>query len=201
MAFGGITGNTDDFWPEGLRDDIEAVNKRIYSTLNNGVYKCGFARTQAAYDEAVTALFETIDWLEERLSRSRYLMGDRITEADWRLFVTLLRFDSVYNHHFKCSRNRLVDFPNLWANARELYQWDGIAGSVHMDQIRYHYYVSHESINPRRIVPVSPAIDWMAPHDRDRLSHSVPPTDRNARPSPPDRRAQPGYARNRAYSE
>ncbi len=199
-AFDAITGNTDDYWPAELRDEIEAVNKRIYSTLNNGVYKCGFARSQAAYDDAVGTLFGTMDWLEDRLSKSRYLMGDRITEADWRLFVTLLRFDSVYHLHFKCNRNRVVDFPNLWGHTRELYQWQDVAGTVNMDHIVRHYHYSHESINPNRIIPINPVINWWEPHHRDRISQSVPPTGRSARPSRPDPQAQQGYAGSRAYS-
>lgn len=167
-AFDGITGNTDDYWPEDLREAIEPVNSRIYDTLNNGVYKCGFATTQEAYDEAVAPLFDTLDWLEERLSKQRYLMGERITEADWRLFTTLVRFDPVYHGHFKCNRRRLVDYPNLWAHTRELYQWPGVAQTVNFDHIRRHYYYSQNSVNPHRIVPVGPDIDFDAPHARDR---------------------------------
>ncbi|MFQ5624293.1 MAG: glutathione S-transferase family protein [Paracoccaceae bacterium] len=168
-AFDGITGNTLDFYPEALRADIDAVNERVYNTLNNGVYRCGFARTQEAYDEAVAELFATLDWLEERLGGSRYLVGDRITEADWRLAVTLFRFETVYHFHFKCTRNRLRDFANLWAYARELYQWPGIAETVRQDHIVNHYYRSHESINPFRIVPAGPRIDWNEPHGRGDL--------------------------------
>ncbi|MEJ2020375.1 MAG: glutathione S-transferase C-terminal domain-containing protein, partial [Maritimibacter sp.] len=144
----------------------EAVNTRVYDTVNNGVYRAGFATTQAAYDEAVTALFDSLDWLEERLSRQRYLMGDRVTEADWRLFPTLVRFDPVYHGHFKCNRKRLADYPNLWAYTRELYQWPGVAETVRPGHFVRHYYYSHESINPHRIVPVGPEIDWMEPHGR-----------------------------------
>jgi putative glutathione S-transferase len=165
-AFDAITGNTLDFWPEDLRAEIATVNARVYATLNNGVYRAGFARTQAAYDEAVAEVFDTLDWLETRLGEARYLMGARLTEADWRLFTTLVRFDAVYHQHFKCARNRLVDFPNLWAFARELYQMPGIAGTVDFDHIRQHYYRSNESINPRRIVPVAPRVDWTEPHRR-----------------------------------
>ena len=166
-AFDHITGNSEDYWPAHMRDEIEEVNARIYSTLNNGVYKSGFATTQAAYDEAVTALFETMDWLEDRLSGNRYLMGDRITEADWRLAVTLFRFDLVYNLHFKCNRARVVDYPNLWAYTRELYQWSGVAETVVFDHFVRHYHYSHESINPHRIIPINPDIDWNAPHGRE----------------------------------
>jgi putative glutathione S-transferase len=169
-AFDELTGNRLDFWPEALRGEIEEVNARIYDTVNNGVYKAGFATSQEAYDEAATALFETLDWLEARLATRRYLMGARVTEADWRLFTTLVRFDAVYHGHFKCSRNRLVDFPALWAYARELYQWPGVAGTVHFDHIRRHYHYSHESINPHRIVPMAPAVDWQEPHRRDHLA-------------------------------
>ena len=165
-AFDGVTGNDLDFWPEEMRDEIEEVNERIYHTLNNGVYKSGFATTQAAYDDAVAALFETMDWLEARLSERRYLMGDRITEADWRLFTTLVRFDPVYHGHFKCNRSRLVDFPNLWAYTRELFQVDGVAATVNFDHIVDHYHRSHTSINPHSIVPMGPDLEWMAPHNR-----------------------------------
>lgn len=168
-AFDGLTGNRDDYWPAEMRDNIEAVNARIYDTVNNGVYKSGFATTQAAYDAAVVPLFDTLDWLEERLASHRYLMGDRITEADWRLATTLFRFDPVYHLHFKCNRRRLVDYPNLWAYARELYQWPGIAETVDFDHIVRHYHYSHESINPHRIVPINPAIDWSRPHGREWL--------------------------------
>ena len=168
-AFDGITGNQLDFWPLVLREAIEEVNTRIYDTLNNGVYRCGFARSQEAYDTAASELFATLDWLEDRLSRSRYLLGDRVTEADWRLVPTLFRFDNVYHFHFKCARNRLMDFPNLWAYTREMYQWPGVAQTLKMEHIRRHYYYSHESVNPTRIVPVAPAIDWMATHGRDQM--------------------------------
>ncbi len=165
-AFDGITGNTLDFWPEAERDAIEEVNARIYDTVNNGVYKSGFATSQEAYDAAVHPLFDTLDWLEERLSQNRYLMGDHITEADWRLFTTLVRFDPVYHLHFKCNRKRLIDYPNLWGYTRELYQVEGVAETVNMDHIVGHYHRSHESINPHRIVPINPVLDFDAPHGR-----------------------------------
>jgi putative glutathione S-transferase len=165
-AFDGITGNTDDYWPKELREAIEPVNARIYDTVNNGVYKSGFATTQAAYEEAVLPLFETLDWIETRLSENRYLMGDRLTEADWRLFTTLIRFDTVYHGHFKCNRRRIVDYPNLWGYTRELYQWPGVRETVDLEHIRRHYHYSHESINPYRIVPIGPALDLDAPHGR-----------------------------------
>lgn len=165
-AFDGITGNTLDFWPQALRKEIETVNERIYDTLNNGVYKAGFATTQRAYNAAVNPLFESLEWLEARLQSKRYLMGDQITEADWRLVTTLFRFDPVYHGHFKCNRKRLVDFPNLWAYTRELYQWDGVKETVNFDHITRHYHYSHETINPHRIVPTGPDLDWLAPHGR-----------------------------------
>ncbi|MDD9708918.1 glutathione S-transferase family protein [Seohaeicola sp. SP36] len=165
-AFDGLTGNTDDYWPEALRDGIEDVNARIYDTVNNGVYKAGFATTQAAYEAGVYPLFETLDWLEKRLSQNRYLLGDRLTEADWRLFPTLVRFDSVYHLHFKCNRKRIVDYPNLWAYTRELYQVPGVAETVNLDHIVRHYHYSHDTINPHRIIPINPILDFDAPHGR-----------------------------------
>ena len=165
-VFDQITGNTDDYWPESLRTDIELINQRIYDTLNNGVYKCGFATTQSAYDAAVKPLFDTLDWLEIHLADNRYLMGERISEADWRLATTLFRFDLVYHTHFKCNRRRIVDYPNRWGYTRELYQWPGVAETVRFDHIVRHYYFSHESINPHRIIPINPVIDWTEPHGR-----------------------------------
>jgi len=165
-AFDGITGNDADYWPEELRDGIERINARVYDTVNNGVYKAGFATTQKAYDAAVGPLFDSLDWLELHLAENRYLMGARLTEADWRLFTTLVRFDAVYHGHFKCNRKRLVDYPNLWAYTRDLYQHPGVAGTVHMDHITRHYHYSHETINPHRIVPVGPELDFDAPHGR-----------------------------------
>ncbi len=165
-AFDGITGNTDDYWPEAMRDQIEKVNARVYSDINNGVYKSGFATSQEAYNAAVGPLFETLDWLEDRLTSNRYLMGDRVTEADWRLFTTLIRFDPVYHLHFKCNRQRLIDYPNLWAYTRELYQWPGVAQTVNFEHIVRHYHYSHETINPHRIIPVNPILDYMESHGR-----------------------------------
>ncbi|OAN86906.1 glutathione S-transferase family protein [Sulfitobacter geojensis] len=165
-AFNDLTGNTDDYWPAELREAIAPVNERIYDTLNNGVYRCGFATTQDAYDEAVGPLFNTLDWIEERLSKNRYLMGAQVTEADWRLFPTLIRFDMVYHLHFKCNRRRIVDYPNLWAYTRELFQWQGVAATVNMDHIVRHYHYSHETINPNRIIPINPQLDFAAPHGR-----------------------------------
>jgi len=168
-AFDEITGNDLDLWPQDLRAALEPVNARIYDTVNNGVYKAGFATTQSAYDEAVGPLFESLDWLEDRLSTARYLMGDRMTEGDWRLFTTLLRFDAVYHGHFKCNRRKLIEYPNLWAYTRDLYQVPGVAGTVFMDHITRHYHYSHDTINPNRIVPIGPRPDFTQPHGREAL--------------------------------
>lgn len=165
-AFNDLTGNMDDYYPENLHKVIDTLNDRIYRDVNNGVYKSGFATTQGAYDDAVYDLFKTLDWIEQHLGGNRYLAGDQITEADWRLFTTLVRFDPVYVLHFKCNRNRIVDFPNLWAYARELYQWDGVADTVNLDHIVRHYHYSHDTINPYRIVPINPVINWNEPHQR-----------------------------------
>ena len=165
-AFNDVTGNTDDLWPQYMHDDIEVVNARIYDTLNNGVYRCGFATTQAAYNEAVHPLFDTLNWIEKRLGTKRYLLGGRLTEADWRLFTTLIRFDAVYHLHFKCNKKRIVDYPNLWAYTRELYQVEGVAETVNLNHIVRHYHYSHESINPNRIIPINPTLNLMAPHGR-----------------------------------
>jgi glutathionyl-hydroquinone reductase len=158
-----------DLYPLHLRPDIDAIAELIYHDVNNGVYKAGFAATQSAYEEAFDALFARLDWLEERLARRRFLVGDQITEADIRLFTTLARFDAVYYSHFKCNLHRLVDYPNLWAYARDLYQRPGFGETVNYDHIKRHYYMTHEQLNPTRIVPKGPAIDWMAPHDRARF--------------------------------
>jgi len=166
-AFDGVGAARGDFYPAGLRDEIDAVNERVYKTLNNGVYRCGFATTQQAYGEAFEALFETMGWLEDRLSRQRYLVGERVTEADWRLFTTLVRFDPVYFGHFKTNKRRLIDHEALWAYTRELYQTPGVAQTVDMYHIKHHYYGSHATINPTGIVPLGPEIDFMAPHGRD----------------------------------
>ena len=165
-AFDGITGNTDDYWPEGLHDRIQAVNDRVYDTVNNGVYKAGFATTQDAYDKAVHPLFDSLDWIEDILADNRYLTGGRITEADWRLFTTVVRFDAVYHTHFKCNRRRIVDYPNLWGWARELYQWPSVAETVRPDHFARHYYFSHDTVNPHRIIPIGPDADWSEPHGR-----------------------------------
>ena len=165
-AFDALTGNTDDYWPVEMRERIEEVNARIYDTINNGVYKSGFATTQVAYDAAVGPLFDSLEWVEQRLSKKRYLMGDTLTEADWRLFTTLVRFDLVYHLHFKCNRKRIVDYPNIWAYTRELYQVSGIAETVNFEHIVRHYHYSHETINPNRIIPTNPVLNFMDPHGR-----------------------------------
>src|SRR5918993_4911638 len=168
-AFDGVGAKPGDYYPAALRAEIDRVNERVYATVNNGVYRAGFATTQEAYDEAVTELFASLDWLEDRLSRQRYLAGERVTEADWRLFTTLLRFDPVYHGHFKCNLLRLVDYPALWAYTRELYQWPGVAGTVNFEHIKRHYYGSHKTVNPTGIVPKGPLLDLDAPHGRERL--------------------------------
>ena len=168
-AFGDLAKTAIDFYPQGLRAEIDEINDLVYRTVNNGVYRAGFASSQEAYEEAYEALFETLDLLEGRLSRQRYLTGERLTEADWRLFTTLLRFDPVYVCHFKCNRNRLVDLPNLWGFTRELYQIPGVAPTVNLDHIKRHYYASHLTVNPTGIVPKGPAIDFTLPHDRGHL--------------------------------
>ena len=160
-----------DSYPEPLRAEIDAINEVVYKTVNNGVYRAGFATSQEAYEAAVDALFETLDTIEARLGRQRYLVGARMTEADWRLFTTLLRFDPVYVGHFKCNKRRLVDYPSLWGFTRELYQVPGVAETVNLHHIRHHYYGSHKAVNPTGIVPKGPEIDYTAPHDRPRLSN------------------------------
>lgn len=168
-AFDEVGAKPGDYYPDELRARIDAVNARVYDGLNNGVYKAGFATSQSAYDEAVAQVFDTLDWLEELLSRQRYLAGTQLTEADIRLFTTLVRFDEVYHGHFKCNRRRIVDYPNVWAFTREMYQLPGVAETVNMEHIKRHYYESHDTINPTGIVPVGPAPDFSAPHGRDAL--------------------------------
>jgi putative glutathione S-transferase len=167
-AFDDVGAAPGDYYPEALRDEIDRINDRVYDTVNNGVYKAGFATSQEAYEEGVTPLFETLDWLDQRLATNRYLLGDTLTEADWRLFTTLVRFDAVYVGHFKCNLRRIADFPNLWGYARELYQVPGVAETVHFDHIKGHYYQSHLTINPTGVVPAGPQIDWTEAHGRDR---------------------------------
>ncbi|MDP2696593.1 glutathione S-transferase family protein [Thalassospira sp.] len=168
-AFDHLGATPGDYYPAPLRAEIDAVNDRVYHDVNNGVYKAGFATKQTAYEEAVTTLFETLDWLEERLSRQAYVAGPQITEADWRLFTTLLRFDAVYHGHFKCNIRMLKDYPNLWAYTRALYQVPGVRNTVHFDHIKGHYYESHETINPTGVVPMGPVLDFEAPHNRPPL--------------------------------
>ena len=167
-AFDGVGALPGDFYPAPLRPDIDALNSRIYDTVNNGVYKAGFATTQAAYDAAVHPLFDTLDWLDGHLARRRFLCGDRLTEADVRLFTTLARFDAVYVGHFKCNIHQLKDYTTLWAYARDLYQHPGVRETVNFDHIRRHYYLSHPGINPHGVVPAGPLLDWDAPALRAR---------------------------------
>lgn len=159
-----------DLYPADLRDDIDRLNDRIYNDVNNGVYRAGFATSQRAYERAVRRLFDTLDFLDDQLSNRRYLFGERIVETDWRLFVTLVRFDAVYYVHFKCNVRRIADYPHLLGYLRDLYQYDGIAETVNFDHIKRHYYMTHGDINPTRIVPLGPDQDLRAPHGRDRLS-------------------------------
>lgn len=166
-AFNEITGNTDDYWPTDLREQIADINERVYETVNNGVYKAGFATSQDAYDDAVHPLFDSLAWLESILENNRFLAGDKLTEADWRLFTTLARFDLVYHTHFKCNHKRLIDYPNLWAYTRQLYQHPDIAETVHFDHIVRHYHFSQTTVNPHQIIPINPTVDFTAPHGRD----------------------------------
>lgn len=169
-AFNELTGNQDDYYPEALRPEIDEINAFVYPNINNGVYRCGFATKQEAYEEAFDSLFSALDRVESILDEHRYLVGNTLTEADWRLFTTLIRFDAVYVDHFKCNLRRIADYPNLSNFIRDLYQHPGVAETVNMDHIKRHYYYSHESINPTRIVPKGPKQDFDAPHDRDRFS-------------------------------
>lgn len=169
-AFDALTPVRTDFHPPHLRDEIDAVNDFVYERINNGVYQCGFAGTQDAYDRAVGTLFDALDLLDERLGQQRYLVGESLTEADWRVFPTLVRFDAVYYGHFKCSRKRLADYHHLSNYTRELYQLPGIAGTVNLEHIRRHYYQSHRHLNPTGIVPVGPVPDFSLPHDRARFA-------------------------------
>ena len=168
-AFDDIGAKPGDFYPAPLRDEIDALNARIYDNVNNGVYKAGFATSQQAYEDAVVPLFETLDWLDERLSARRYLTGSTITEADWRLFTTLVRFDPVYVGHFKCNIRRIADYPNLFGYVRDLYEQPGVAETVNFEHIKNHYYASHDTINPTRVIPVGPEIKFAAPHDRAKI--------------------------------
>jgi len=167
-SFDRLGAHAGDYYPLALRGEIDALNERIYRAVNNGVYRAGFATTQEAYEEAVGDVFAALEWLEERLAARRYLTGDAITEADWRLFTTLVRFDPVYVGHFKCNLRRLADYPNLSGYLGDLYQQPGIAGTVRLDHIKAHYYRSHTGINPLGIVPLGPVVDFAATHGRDR---------------------------------
>ena len=160
-AFNDLTGNTDDYYPEALRETIDTINARVYDDINNGVYKAGFATTQAAYEEAANKLFEALDWAEGLLSENAYLTGDSITEADWRLFTTLVRFDAVYFGHFKCNRRQIADYPNLSHYLKALYEVPGVKETVDIGHIQTHYYWSHITINPHRIVPIGPELSFL----------------------------------------
>jgi glutathionyl-hydroquinone reductase len=168
-AFAAFTDVRTDYYPLRLRPEIDRINEVVYRTVNNGVYRAGFATTQSAYEEAAREVFATLDQLEQRLSRQRYLAGDDLTEADWRLFTTLIRFDAVYYAHFKCNVRRIVDYANLSNYLRELYQVPGVAETVNLDHIKRHYYGSHRNVNPTGIVPIGPLLDFAAPHDRGRF--------------------------------
>ncbi|MFT5789425.1 MAG: putative glutathione S-transferase [Shewanella sp.] len=169
-AFNDLTGNTDDYYPAALHSEIDTINERIYHQINNGVYRAGFATTQAAYEAAYDELFTSLDWLEAHLGEHRYLVGESLTEADWRLFTTLLRFDAVYHGHFKCNRNRLSEFHNISNYVRELYQFGSVAETVDLPYTKIHYYASHDTINPTLIVPKGPELDFTVKHDREALS-------------------------------
>ncbi len=168
-AFDEVGATAGDYYPAPLRDEIDEVNSWVYDQVNNGVYKAGFATSQEAYDDAVTTLFDALDRLEQRLSRQRYLVGEQVTEADWRLFTTLVRFDPVYVTHFKCDRRRISDYPNLMNYVRDLYQTPGVAGTVNLAHIRNHYFRSHPTINKYGILPIGPEVTLDQPHDRDRF--------------------------------
>ena len=172
-AFNELTGNSVDYYPEALRTEIDEINAFVYPNINNGVYRCGFATEQKAYEEAFDSLFSALDRVESILSEHRYLVGNTLTEADWRLFTTLVRFDAVYVGHFKCNQQRIADYPNLSNYIRDLYQHEGVGETVDMKHIKEHYYYSHESINPTRIVPKGPELDFDAPHDRQRFEPLV----------------------------
>ncbi len=169
-AFDAFTDVRADYYPRDLRDEIDRINDFVYANVNNGVYRAGFARSQEAYEEAFLALFAALDGIEERLSARRYLAGQKLTEADWRLFTTLVRFDAVYYSHFKCNLRRIADYPNLSNYLRDLYQVPGVAETVSIDHIKRHYYGSHRHINPTGIVPLGPALDFSTPHDRARFA-------------------------------
>jgi putative glutathione S-transferase len=169
-AFNGLTGNEDDYYPRDLRTQIDAINERVYDSINNGVYRAGFATSQQAYEEAYYKLFDALDWVEATLSRQRYLVGAVLTEADWRLFTTLIRFDAVYYGHFKTNRQRIADYPAISNYLRELYQQPGVARTVNFAHIKQHYYGSHVAINPTQVVPLGPDQDFTLPHNRDQVT-------------------------------
>jgi glutathionyl-hydroquinone reductase len=170
-AFGRFTNVRTDYYPPALREEIDRVDALVYENVNNGVYRAGFATAQEAYEEAFRAVFRALDELERRLARQRYLAGGDITEADWRLFTTLVRFDAVYYSHFKCNLRRIIDYPNLSNYLRDLYQQEGVAATVNMDHIKRHYYGSQRHVNPTGIVPLGPQLDFLAPHDRGRFEN------------------------------
>lgn len=167
--FEALSHSSADYYPAEYQQEIDEVNERIYNTVNNGVYRAGFATTQAAYEEAFSELFDSLQWLENRLSKQRYLVGDSITEADWRLFTTLIRFDAVYVGHFKCNLKRIADYPALSAYLRELYQVEGVAETVSFDHIKTHYYASHKTINPTGVIPLGPEQDFLRAHHREEI--------------------------------
>jgi glutathionyl-hydroquinone reductase len=177
-AFGRFTNVRTDYYPPALREEIDRVDALVYENVNNGVYRAGFATAQEAYEEAFRAVFRALDELERRLARQRYLAGGDITEADWRLFTTLVRFDAVYYSHFKCNLRRIIDYPNLSNYLRDLYQQEGVAATVNMDHIKRHYYGSQRHVNPTGIVPLGPQLDFLAPHDRGRFENENIPPDR-----------------------
>lgn len=170
QAFNDLTGNQDDYYPVALQSEIDKINDFVYENINNGVYRCGFATTQTAYENAFDALFSALEHLDQLLGQQRYLLGQQLTEADWRLFTTLVRFDSVYVGHFKCNQQRIADYSHLHNYLKELYQIPGVAETVHFDYIKRHYYFSHESINPNRIVAKGPNIDLSSPHNREQIA-------------------------------
>jgi glutathionyl-hydroquinone reductase len=172
-AFNHLTGNTDDYYPEGFRESIDVINERIYDCINNGVYRAGFATTQEAYEDAYHQLFDALDWVEGLLSKQRYLCGPTLTEADWRLFTTLIRFDAVYFGHFKTNRQLIASYPAMSSYVRELYQVPGVAQTVNFEHIKTHYYASHLTINPTGVIPLGPEQDFDLPHDRDQLEKAI----------------------------
>jgi len=176
QGFHGLTQSQFDLYPEPLRHEIDLMNRDLYENVNDGVYRAGFATSQTVYESAVRRLFDTLDRLEARLAHQRYLLGATPVESDWRFFVTLIRFDAVYHGHFKCNIRRIIDYPNLFGYLKDLYQYDGVAETVNFDHIKRHYYVTHDDINPTRIVPLGPEQDLTGPHGRSQVSTQVAPT-------------------------